>query len=636
MIKHANSDHSLGLHVVLGCLALLAAIPCRAGAQEDDADKVLAKERWREGSFGVSLRPPLGTLLQTRNIDDAVVRITKDNTYTITVFLKTLAPNQEMTIKQVVDSAIDQFGFAQPTATIDHQRVAKPAGRPGWIVYFGVNLPLKSEKPDAGKNDPVVVEAMLKAARVQFETAERMRVKEGRDIAAFRLYKAIAANSPDKAIAKKAKEWVASYEVDNGFMARFLQDDVARRRRNPLDVDLKAWYMGQAIMQLAPNAFVIVQLEVGKDSYEAVKPIFEAVVKSMEVQNPEELDKQRKELIKAGEVLDGMLNHKRLLEAMLPPVIVPIVDDKGQPAGEKPLRLQYMRVMEEGKDVGWMKTVHRERRDNIRMLDWEEVKDLKTGKTKRVRKSVPGEGVNGIGVDVYLRIHFGPRAVDSHTQTFLSESGTFESWSIRTTVRDRVDADPNDKKGKSVPLPVKQPEKPKVGPDGKVIPPPPTYHVRTWLETGVQNQEQITIIREGPTGIDRVNWRRPAGYITQTELYLLAPLLPHKNAEYGFYAYYPNTGNIAFRTLKVVPNGGEDGGFRTYSRPALDAAEQVTKYDSRGSILHRTLGEGRDVIPTTREELARIWNVELPDDTAAPATPEEDKPLPPTKGRIPR
>ena len=96
--------------------------------------------------------------------------------------------------------------------------------------------------------------------------------------------------------------------------------------------------------------------------------------------------------------------------------------------------------IEGGKDVGWMKTLHRERRDNIvTELVNDEVRDA-NGKIKKVRRAVVGEqGVNGISVDAYTRYHVGPRAVDSHHTSFLAEHGNYESWSIRTTVRDRID-----------------------------------------------------------------------------------------------------------------------------------------------------------------------------------------------------
>jgi hypothetical protein len=231
-------------------------------------------------------------------------------------------------------------------------------------------------------------------------------------------------------------------------------------------------------------------------------------------------------------------------------------------------------------------------------------------------------------VDVYARMHMGLRAVDSHSQNFLSHKRDYESWSIRTTVRERKEFQPGEK-------PATLPARP--GAQAPAAEPkPPQVTETTWLETGVRNGDVITIIRESPTGIDRFTWQKPRlGYISQVELFLMAPLIPRDNQDYGFYAYYPNTGTISFRTIRAVASGEEGAGFRIYSRPAPDSPEQVSEYNAAGQLLRRALAEGRDVVPTTREELAKLWNVKLPDESAAPADPAADKPLPPSQ-RTPR
>jgi len=87
--------------------------------------------------------------------------------------------------------------------------------------------------------------------------------------------------------------------------------------------------------------------------------------------------------------------------------------------------------------------------------------------------------------------------------------------------------------------------------------------------------------------------------------------------------------------MRVVDDGDSSGNFRVYSRPSPDSPEQVTEYDRQANITRRLLGEGREVVPITREELAKVWKIDLPDETAAPKSPEQEQPLPPT-GRIPR
>ncbi|MEX2212981.1 MAG: hypothetical protein WD768_02565 [Phycisphaeraceae bacterium] len=593
---------------------LLLAACSSLSAADDELDKYLAREKWRENAFGVSLRPPLDTRIHQFNSDDALVRITKDDIYTISLYIK--RTQQDHTIDQVVRAAIEQFGFVQPTAKILDQRVIKPAGRPGWVLHFGVNLPLK-DLPDA----KVSVEALAKIAREQLTKADALRERK-RDIEAYRLYRMIADNSPDRVVAAKALQWMKHYGTDNAFMRSFILDETRRRKVNKQDADAKPWVMSQAFMQLSPQIFVMIRMDVDHNQFAATRPVLEAVLDSLEVQNPKELSDLRKKMLEDGNVLARTINHKRLVEAMLPEVRLPIVDDFGRPDGFAPLRLQYLRITKNEQDIGWMKTVHRERRDQLVTIRMEEVIDER-GKRKQVpRAEVEEVGVNGIGVDVYARIHLTDRVIDTHSQTFQSETGKYESWSIRSTVR--LEAPKVNRVG---PLPG-EPGAKGVGRD------PGVETTTSWLETGVRNEEQITIIREGPTGVQRYIWQKPPmAYVSQVELYLMAPLLPRENGEYGFYAYYPNTGSVSFRKIRVVPSG--DGGFRVFSQPTPDSPEQRSDYDREGQLTGRELGEGMELTPTTRDELAKLYQIKLPDETVNQPKPKDFKPLPPSN-RLPR
>ena len=157
----------------------------------------------------------------------------------------------------------------------------------------------------------------------------------------------------------------------------------------------------------------------------------------------------------------------------------------------------------------------------------------------------------------------------------------------------------------------------------------------SWLETGVRNGEQITIIREGPAGVQRLSWRKPPiAYVSQVELYLMAPLLPKETGEYGFYAYYPNTGSVSFRKVRVVPSG--DGGIRVLSQATPDSPEQRSDYDRDGNLIGRELGEGMELVPTTRDELAKLYRIDLPDEKVEQPKPKDsENPLPPSN-RLPR
>ena len=89
---------------------------------------------------------------------------------------------------------------------------------------------------------------------------------------------------------------------------------------------------------------------------------------------------------------------------------MPIVNDDGHPAGRAPLRLEYQRILQNGADIGWMKTIHRERKDNIVGIEGDIVTDPRTGQRKMQRKVVVREaGVLGIGTDHIVRAEIDQR-----------------------------------------------------------------------------------------------------------------------------------------------------------------------------------------------------------------------------------
>ena len=622
--KHVPFFHALAVALVLAAAAPFCLTGGHALAEDDEFANLLDTKRWRESSFGVSLRPPLGTTLSARTYDDALVRIAKTGEYAFSVYIK--STQQELNIDNVVRTAIEQFGFAQPTSKIMEQRVVKPAKRPGWLIYFGGNLPASADKQ---KRDPERdVEALKAVARTQMETAAMLMKKKGQDLDAYRIYKAVAQNSPDAEMRKKAAQHVAAFEVDRGFIARYLADEARRSKVNDFVNDKRPWVVGQAFMQLSPQNFVTIQMECAYDKFESSKETFEAVIRSIDVQHPDDLNKVRKQLIDRGEVIRKTFSFDKIKASLLPEVTVPIVDDAGKPAGVAPLRLQYLRVVDGTEDRGWMKVVHRLRRDEIIRLETKVEVDPKTGRKKYVKLPVEREaGVNGVGIDVYYRLILGPtKAIDTHSQLFLSQDGNYESWATRTTVREHKDPAAAALEAKTSKL---QPTPPV---DPKKAPAPAATQV-TYMETGVRTYDEITIIREGPSGVERFAWRKPHGYISQVELMQLSGLLPRQDEEYGFYAYHPQTGSVSFRTVRIVSEG--DNGFRLYSRPTPDSPEQMSDYDKAGALTRRALSENRDVIPTTREELAKLYKIDLPDDTvAAPPLPTETKPLPPN--RVPR
>lgn len=584
---------------------------------EEDSrlDRYLATKRWREGSFGVSIRPPLGSTLKRRTTDDAVLRIEDGRKYAMTLYLK--QTNSEMKINNIYETAREQMAFLFPKAAILQQILAKPSGRPGWIQYFGVNY---AKTDNTGVRQRVDRATLLRVAKDQYDAAVKLK-KKGKDVQAFRMFQRLITNSPDRTIALQASRWAKSMQADFAFMSRYRKDEIARSRNQVKLKDDSPWVLGQGFMQIDPHTFVMLKMEVAKENYDEVKPIFEGVIRSLRVDSPRELEEQRTNLVKAGDAVKNLLTFDRLKE------VVRMWDKRGGKV-EVPHAELWQRIVQDQSDIGWMRTVFTVRKD--RRLTREIARDA-NGNLLRDEKGhvvhriiVKEDGVQGIGADIQARILVGEQAVDTETRIFLSGDRTFETWATKTTVRS------------STPTKKEAPSNPNIIRGGKQpAPPPGSGDETTWLESGMRNYNQITIIREGPVAgrIKRYLYEKPKdGYLSQVALFLIGPLLPRDgDNEYAFYAYYPNTGTISFRTVRCVGKG--DGSFTIYSRPAPDQAEQVSEYNQAGLMVKRSLSEGRQILPTSRKQLAAIWKTELPKD-APTVTPVQPGTLP--TNRVPR
>lgn len=214
---------------------------------------------------------------------------------------------------------------------------------------------------------------------------------------------------------------------------------------------------------------------------------------------------------------------------------------------------QWFRIVDDGKDIGYMRITQRKDR---RLQD------------------------QGMRVDVQAHIAINNATYNTLSNYFESNDGETEAWSIRTTVRAEA--------SRGVPSP----------------------QSASWAETGLRADDVITVNREDPQGAVKTHeWQVPAeGYMSQVDLYTLTPLLRGvKDGPVSFYAYYSNAGTLSFRTETVEPLA--DGGFRVRSQPSIDHPEQVSDYDAGGQLVQRKLPGGQVLLPTTRNYVARKWQV---------------------------
>ncbi len=148
------------------------------------------------------------------------------------------------------------------------------------------------------------------------------------------------------------------------------------------------WVMGQAFAQVNPHEFVVLQLEVDHDRFPAAREMFEAVVASVELRDPESLNRERAECVGRGEAWRRSIDTERLRRAL---------------QGE-----QWFRIVENDTDIGYMRVTE----------------------TSATEMDLPG-----VRVEIQTRLMLGGTNYDSLSSFFASDDGGYEAWSIRTTAR---------------------------------------------------------------------------------------------------------------------------------------------------------------------------------------------------------
>ena len=98
-------------------------------------------------------------------------------------------------------------------------------------------------------------------------------------------------------------------------------------------------------------------------------------------------------------------------------------------------------------------------------------------------------------------------------------------------------------------------------------------------------------------------------YLSIVDAELMPALLPREAKTYAFGAYDPDVFKLDIRTMRVEPT--DDGGKIVYMRPTIDKAPQAMKFDRNNDLVSCAFPDGREVRRTTRQELARVWNVRL-------------------------
>lgn len=150
------------------------------------------------------------------------------------------------------------------------------------------------------------------------------------------------------------------------------------------------WIAAQAFVMIDPYTVAMIQMQATAHSYQRARDTFEAVLGSIELEDPDAINARREAEVAAA-------------EQWLETLTADAIRDTAEPQ-------QWYRITQEGEDVGYQ----------LLELD-AEAEEL---------------GEPGVGLRTVTRIVAGNYVYDTAAEYFLSSDGDIEVWSIRTTQRD--------------------------------------------------------------------------------------------------------------------------------------------------------------------------------------------------------
>jgi len=201
-------------------------------------------------------------------------------------------------------------------------------------------------------------------------------------------------------------------------------------------------------------------------------------------------------------------------------------------------------------------------------------------------QQLPGIELNHQGLHVVVEARFieNNRAIDTQFKAFWSDNDANEFWSKIITDRPLKALGLNN---------------------------PRNSEGTTWSETGIRQDQTISVVRRGPAGSKTYHWQKPPdGYLSQVQTHLLGQMFTTApQSEMGFYAYFSSNNSIAYRTERIEHN--PTSGYRVFSRPNLEKSQFVTIYNRKGLALSQQLPNGTQIVITTKAKLAARWKYSI-------------------------
>lgn len=308
---------------------------------------------------------------------------------------------------------------------------------------------------------------------------------------------------------------------------------------------------GYTVVRLSPGSFLLFELTCPRAAFDAVRPVYEAIIGAVEIRDPGEAAQER---------AAGVLAAEQLLRALNRDDFASMLDGEAR-------YYRMHRPAPGGADSDAEEAAYQRVTASVGQRGELDPAKLKTHWTATDRQE-------GYLVRIDGRYLEGDLQIDSRSIYFLSIDREEEAWTVRMRIRDSKRREQN------------------------------------WTETGVRldNDIKVTLDRPGQPAT-LAQWKRPPeGYASQVESYLLPQILARFGAAsvFNVYRYNSATNEITMRTdeLTALENGQ---GWSLTTRQHADAPLEASVLDDQGRLIRRVSPAGIVMEPVTLERLKALW-----------------------------
>lgn len=332
--RPARTRAAVAAALLLALVTLLLPTPARAEVDWDAADPLpLAEQRWDELAYGLSLRPWAGA--------------------------QTLEPPPPGMLAQFVGEGIQLRVFVRQAGEERQARQRQHQGQ------------LRAQR--RAPVEEIDMEQVMEWAprRMAFTNPDASVLEQNLGRIADRPAARLVYHIPS----------ARSLDPDSAW-SRLLRQRLVGGGQGEPEGD---WILAQAFMQIDPYTVVRFELSAGLEVQDRALATFGALLESVELTDPRELDEHRRQWIAAGEQwLNGLDPAHRQAHLHEP---------------------RWLRILKDGEDVGYRRVT---------------------------REAVTELGEPGVRVEVAEHLHTQQASFDSFSEFFESDDGLMEMWSIRT------------------------------------------------------------------------------------------------------------------------------------------------------------------------------------------------------------